>query len=351
MRTLPIIAVLIAASFLMPIGYAISYNGSAVFDEGAAVAETLSVGTYSLAEGEYTPSPVGISPVTVTKNNNGTYTLNENSTQISSGFYVGIFGDCSSCSVDCDVGLTTDIASASVSVAINGRTDYPLTLAVGSYYPITMSVTASYSGSTYPTLDLCPVITVSSLSEGDCHQISTTALRLKVTNASSVVEIIENSNEELVDAGGYDVSTNTSVNHGNNYPAVNLANDSNTNGGISDNNGQIDMSLVIPKGYSFVIYLRTTGNNTFSLTMMKGSEEVISGTVTFNSGIGATGYYLSSVSYDGSSSGYFYSSINNVNRYDAWMSGDTEDYSIIITTEDGQSASRTLKMDLVFQKD
>lgn len=348
---LPILTVLVALSFMMPIGYAMSYNGSAVLGDGGAVAETLSVGTYSQDGGDYLPSPVGISPVTVTKNTNGTYTLNETNTQISSGFYVGIFGNCTTCSVDCDVGLTTDIASATVSMTIDGRSDYPLTLGVGSYYPITMRVTVSYSGTSYPTMDLSPVITVTSLSEGDCHQISTTALRLKVTNAASVVEIIENSNEELVDAGGYDVSTNTSTNHGNNYPAVNLANDSNTNGGISDNNGQIDMSLVIPKGYSFVIYLRTTGNNTFSLTMMKGSEEVISGTVTFNSWIGATGYYLSSVSYDGSSSGYFYSSLNNVNRYNAWMSGDTEDYSIIITTEDGQSASRTLKMDLVFQKD
>lgn len=351
MRMLPIIATLMVLAFMMPIGYAVSYNGSAVLDDGAAVAETLSVGTYSLEDGAYTPSPVGISPVTVTKNTNGTYTLNETNTQISSGYYVGIFGDCPACSVECDSGLVTDIPSASVSVTINGRSDFPITLNTGSYYSIVMTITAAYSGSTYPTLDLSPVITVSSLSEGDCHQISTTALRLKVTNASSVVEIIENSNEELVDAGGYDVSTNTSVNHGNNYPAVNLANDSNANGGISDNSGQIDMTLVIPKGYSFVIYLRTTGSNTFSLTMMKGSEEVISGTVTFNSGGGAAGYYLSSVSYDGSSSGYFYSSINNVNRYNAWMSGDTEDYSIIITTEDGQSASRNLKMDLVFQKD
>lgn len=351
MRTLPILTVLVALSFMMPIGYAMSYNGSAVLEDGGAVAETLSVGTYSQDGGDYSPSPVGISPVTVTKNNNGTYTLNETDTQISSGFYIGIFGNCTTCSVDCDVGLTTDIASATVSMAIDGRSDYPLTLGVGSYYPITMSVTASYSGNTYPTMDLSPVITVTSLSEGDCHQISTTALRLKITNASSVLEVIEESNEELISTGGYEVSTTTTVNHGNNYPAVNLANDSNTNGGISDNSGQIDMSLVIPKGYSFVIYLRTTGSNTFSLTMMKGSEEVISGTVTFNSGIGATGYYLSSVSYDGSSSGYFYSSINNVNRYNAWMSGDTEDYSIIITTEDGQSASRTLKMDLVFQKD
>lgn len=350
MRPLPIIAVLVALSFVMPVGYAISYNGTATLGDGDAVAETLSVGTYSLADGVYSPSPVGISPVTVTKNNNGTYTLNESGTQISSGFYIGIFGDCETCQVECDTGLVSDIPSATVSVAIDGRTAYPLTLTVGSYYPLTMTVSASYTGNSYPVLDVSPVITVSSLSEGNCHQVSTTALRLKVTNASSVVEIIENSNEELVDAGGYDVSTNTSVNHGNNYPAVNLANDSNTNGGISDNSGQIDMSLVIPKGYSFVIYLRTTGNNTFSLTMMKGSEEVISGTVTFNSGFGATGYYLSSVSYDGSSSGYFYSSINNVNRYNAWMSGDTEDYSIIITTEDGQSASRTLKMDLVFQK-
>lgn len=351
MRPLPIIAVLVAMSFVMPIGFAISYNGSAVLSDGPAVAETLSVGTYSLTDGEYMPSPVGISPVTVTKNTNGTYTLNENGTQVSSGFYVGIFGDCDTCQVECDAGMTTDIPSATVSLAIDGRTDYPLTLAVGSYYPLTMTVTASYNGNTYPTLDLSPVIAVSSISEGSCHQASTTSLRLKITNASSVLEVIEESNEELISTGGYEVSTTTTVNHGNNYPAVNLANDSNTNGGISDNSGQIDMSLVIPKGYSFVIYLRTTGSNTFSLTMMKGSEEVISGTVTFNSGIGASGYYLSSVSYDGSSSGYFYSSINNVNRYNAWMSGDTEDYSIIITTEDGQSASRTLKMDLVFQKD
>lgn len=336
---------------IMPIGYAISYNGSAVLEDGGAVAQTLSVGTYSLDSGVYSPSPVGISPVTVTKNNNNTYTLNESATEISSGYYVGIFGDCSECTVDCDSGLITDVPSASVSVAINGRTDFPITLGTGAYYTIRMTVSVSYTGATYPTMDLSPVITVSSISEGACQQVSTTALRLKITNASSVVEVIENSNEELVDAGGYEVSTNTSTNHGNNYPAVNLANDSNPNGGISDNSGQIDLDLVIPKGYSFVMYLRTTGNNTFQLTMMKGTEVVISGTVTFNSGIGTSGYYLSSVSYDGTSSGYFYSSINNVNRYDAWMSGDVEDYSIKITTEDGQSASRTLKMDLVFQKD
>ena len=270
MRPLPIVAVFVALSFVMPVGYAISYNGTATLDDGNAVAETLSVGTYSLTDGEYTPSPVGISPVTVTKNTNGSYTLNESGTQISSGFYIGIFGDCDTCQVECDAGMTTDIPSATVSVAIDGRTAYPLTLTVGSYYPLTMTVSASYNGNTYPTLDLSPVIAVSSLSEGSCHQASTTSLRLKITNASSVLEVIEESNEELVSTGGYEVSTSTTVNHGNNYPAVNLANDSNTNGGIADNSGQIDMSLVIPKGYSFVIYLRTTGNNTFSLTMMKG---------------------------------------------------------------------------------
>ena len=131
-----------------------------------------------------------------------------------------------------------------------------------------------------------------------------------------------------------------------------MANEDNSRGGIADGDGNIDLNLTIPKGYAFVLYLRTTGSNTFQLTMYKGTEVVISGTVTFNAGgYLASGYYLSSKSYDGSSSGYFYSSINNVNTYDAWMSGSTEDYSLVITTQDGQSASQTLKMDIVFKKD
>ena len=174
---------------------------------------------------------------------------------------------------------------------------------------------------------------------------------MKATSSATVLEIMEDNNPDIVASEDYQFTTTTSTNHGNNYPAVGLQNDNNNQGGIADNSGNIDVQITIPAGPQFVLYLRTSGSNTFLLTMSKGSEILVSGTVTFNSGYGTSGYYLSSKSYDGSSSGYFYSSLNNVNSYDAWMSGDSSDISIVIVTEDGQSASRNLKMDIVFKKE
>ncbi|MBQ1293247.1 MAG: hypothetical protein IIY21_04370 [Clostridiales bacterium] len=349
MRYLPIL--LLALCLTIPTGFALSYDGSAVLQDGSVSAETLSVGVYSYDGDVYTPTVAGItSSLTVTKTGS-TYSLNVTDEPVLSGYFIKISGNATECTLNCDTVMDTDISNVSAKVYVDGSSEYPRTIQVGTYYPVSMSITASYTGNTFPDLDISPRFTVSSIAHGSFQQESVTVLRLKITDPASVEEVIVNANEDLVDTGGYDVSTNTAGSHGNNYPAVNLSNEGNNRGGISDRNGQIDLDLTIPKGYTFVMYLSTTGSNTFHLKMMKGDTTVIEGTVTFNAGIGTSGYYLSSKSYDGSSSGYFYSSINNVNQYDAWMTGGTEDFSIEITTEDGESASRTLKMDLVFKKD
>ena len=171
-----------------------------------------------------------------------------------------------------------------------------------------------------------------------------------VSSDDAVNNMLDSNPEFGTEDSDYNMSTTPAGTHGGN-PAVSIYNENNNNHGISDGHGNIDLDFVVPQGASFVIYLTTSGNNTFRIHMERAGQVILDGTVTFNSGYQSMSYYLSSKSYDGSSSGYFYSSLSDVNRYDAWMTGSTAEISVNIYTDDGQSASNNLKMDIVFDSD
>lgn len=347
------IAMLMIAVLVMtgvPIGYAMSYDATAYSQSESADGLMLTVEPCVLSGGLYSHSSIFTDKAGVTKTGN-TYSLSASSVDLTpANLYLNIRA----------IGYSGDVeVSADISVSgVGSCTVYLDDTALSSertvsqgYHAFRVTYSGSYSGNTMPVSDVSLTVTVTMLSQG--ISVGTgSAVRLKATSSASVVEILEESNPDIVDPDSdYTLSGNPTVNHGNNYPAANISNENNGQGGISDNQGNIDVEIHIPSGPSFVMYLRTSGNNTFQLTMTRGQDTLVSGTVTFNSGVGTSGYYLSSVSADGSSSGYFYSSLNAVNNANAWMSGDGEEINIVIVTEDGQSASRNLKMDIVFRKE
>lgn len=355
----PIIPIMTVCLLMLavPIGCAVSYQGSASLTSEGIDSSCVCLNLFLKDGDEYTslPSESFFSEkIGVTKSNTNRYSASvTNQLLTSDALYVRASSDCTfswsySLSAESTYSVTLTAKLDGTSVA----TGTGVSLSGDTYVPFGLYATGSYAQSTnMPVLGISVTLTATSLSDGTYSQGSLTAVRLKATSSSSVLEIMEENNDELVTSGGYTFTESTSTNHGNNYPAVGIRNDGNNQNGISDRNGQIDVEITIPQGPDFVIYLRTSGSNTFTILMQKGGEVLLSGTVTFNSGFGTSGYYLSSYSYDGSSSGYFYSSLNNVNTYNAWMSGDTSDISLTITTEDGQSASRNLKMDIVFKKE
>lgn len=337
------------AILLVPTGFAVAYNGTAVTSCGSLDGSCIVVESYIRDGDDYISSPILTEKALVTKNNNNTYTMSASNVELTpADLYLKVsgIGYDGSVTLSCTATVT---GIGSCTFTLDGTSFTSRTVSQG-YHGFSVLYTGSYNGSTMPESEVELTISATASSVGSMINGSD-ALRLKASSASSVLEIMEDNNPDIVASDDYQFSTTTSTNHGNNYPAVGIQNENNNQGGISDNSGNIDVEITVPAGPQFVLYLRTSGSNTFQLTMSKGGEVLISGTVTFNSGIGTSGYYLSSYSYDGSSSGYFYSSINNVNTYNAWMSGDSDDISIVIVTEDGQSASRNLKMDIVFKKE
>lgn len=344
------LTVIVALTLVIPTAYAISYNGSVMVSSAQTDSLCLTVEPCVLMDGEYLPSHIITEKAGVTKNGN-TYSLSATSVQLSpDNLYmrVSAIGYDGEVQVSCETSVS---GVGSCTATIDGNVlDSELSVSQG-YHPFVVTYTGSYSGTTMPVSDVSITVHASFLCDGTAYTDSS-AVRLKATSNASVMELLEQSNPDLVDPDSdYSFSSTPTVNHGNNYPSANISNDNNNQGGISDNQGNIDVEIHIPSGPSFVMYLRTTGNNTFELTMTRGTEVLVSGTVTFNSGWGASGYYLSSVSADGSSSGYFYSSLNAVNNADAWMTGNGDDINITIHTEDGESASKSLKMDIVFRKE
>lgn len=337
---------------LVPVGYAVSYTGDAVTD-GEVSATCLSLGAYVGDGSDYSVTEnILTEKVPVTKTGS-TYSANPSSFPLTHDTYLRVYGT-DAADLSWTATVTGDFSSSLLSVTVDS-----VPLAQGSavsvsdgYHSVSVAFTGSYSGSSMPALNIDLEFRAAAVCNGS-YIGSSDCVRLKATSAGTVQEILVENNPELVTDGGYTISTTTSTTHGNDYPAVGLRNDDNNRGGISDNNGQIDVSISIPQGYMFVIYLRTTNNtnNTFDIVMRNSGEVVLEGTVTFNSGMGTTGRYLSERSSDGSSTGYFYSTLAQVDTYNAWMSGDADDYSIEITTSDGESASRNLMMDLVFKKE
>lgn len=343
---------IVTAILLIPAGFALSYSGSADTD-GEVSATCISLGAYTQDGGSYILTQnIFTDKVPVTKTGS-TYSANPSGYVISNGVYLRTFG-ADSFDLSWNGTVSGDFTSPSLTVLIDSVSvpqGSDISVSDG-YHSISVSFTGSYSGSTMPALNVDLEFAARTTCSGVFTE-SADSVRLKATSPATVQEIMVENNEDLVTTGGYTISTTTSTNHGNNYPSVGLQNDSNPRDGIADNDGQIDVSITVPQGYMFVIYLRTTTNtsNTFDILMKNGDEIVLSGTVTFNSGIGTTGRYLSEKSYDGSSTGYFYTSLTQVDNYSAWMSGDVNDYTIEITTSDGESASRNLMMDLVFKRE
>lgn len=345
---LAVLAVVVLSG--IPIAYAMSYEASAYTNTGSAEGVILTIEPSVLSDGGYIPSAILTEKAGVTKSGN-TYSLSASSVNLTpADLYLNVLatGHDGNVSVSCDISVN---GVGSCTAYLDGSALSSERTVAQGYHSFRVAFSGSYSGRTMPQCDVSLSVTASYLSAGTSAGTES-AVRLKATSSDSVLEILEDSNPDLIEPDSdYSFSSTPTVNHGNNYPAVNISNDGNGQGGISDNQGNIDVEIHIPSGPSFVMYLRTSGNNTFQLTMTRGSEVLVSGTVTFNSGIGTAGYYLSSVSSDGSSSGYFYSSLTAVNNADAWMSGNGDDINIIILTEDGQSASRNLKMDIVFKKE
>ena len=354
---IPIMAVCLLI-LAIPSAYAMSYQGSASLTSEGIDSSCVCLNLFLKDGDEYTSLPSDAlfsEKIGVTKSNTNRYSANvTNYLLTSENLYLMASSDCTfSWDYILSLGSTYNVT---VTARLNGTAlakDTGTALAGNTYVPFALYATGTYAQSTsMPELGLSVTLTATDLSDGVYSQGSLTAVRLLATSSASVLEIMKENNDELVTSGGYTFTETTSTNHGNNYPAVGIRNDDNYQNGISDRNGQIDVEITIPQGPDFVIYLRTSGSNTFTINMSKGDEVLLSGTVTFNAGgYGTSGYYLSSHSYDGSSSGYFYASLNNVNTYNAWMSGNTSDITLTITTEDGQSASRNLKMDIVFKKE
>ena len=345
-KAIPVL--IVCAIVLTPCAYALDYVGGASVSCGSSDGSCIFVESYVYENGDYAESPILLEKAGVTKTGN-TYTLSANSVRLSPSdlyLYIHSVGYDGDVVVSCSFSI---VGVGSCSATLDGTTLTERTVSMG-YHSFAVFFSGSYSGNAMPESEITVEISVSAVSTG-AYLCSSDGVRLKATSAATVLEIMEESNPEIVSSEDYTFSSTTSTNHGNNYPAVGVQNEYNNQNGIADNQGNIDVQITVPAGPSFVLYLRTSGNNTFQLTMSKGSEILVSGTVTFNSGIGTSGYYLSSHSSDGSSSGYFYSSINAVNNNNAWMSGDSQDISIVILTGDGQSASRNLKMDIVFKKE
>lgn len=353
---IPVIAVCVLI-MATPVGFAMSYQGSASLSCDEVDSSCVCLNLYTKDGDEYTSLPsegLFSEKIGVIKSNTNRYSANVTNQRLTpENLYVLASKDCMF-SWNCvrSLGSTYNVT---VTARLDGTAlaqDTQTSVVGGVYTPFALYVTGNYpQNRSMPVLGLSLTLTATDQSDGVYSQGSLTAVRLLATSSASVLEIMEENNDELVTSGGYTFTETTSTNHGNNYPAVGIRNDDNNQNGISDRNGQIDVEITIPQGPDFVIYLRTSGSNTFTINMSKGDEVLLSGTVTFNAGYGTSGYYLSSHSYDGSSSGYFYASLNNVNMYNAWMSGDTSDITLTITTEDGQSASRNLKMDIVFKKE
>lgn len=345
--------IMLAVILLVPTGFAITYSGDAVVSVGSAEASCILIEPCVMDGSDYVYSEIITEKVGITKNeNNGRYSLSASSTPLTpSGLFLHIYG----AGTEEDVTVVCNVSVTGVGSCVAMMDDSTLTerehVSQG-YHSFSLLYSGTYNATSMPSVIISMEITAMSMSEGTVIRDSS-AVRLKATSSSTVLEILNESNPEIVASDDYSFSSTTSTNHGNNYPSVGVHNDHNNQGGISDNEGQIDVEIIIPSGPSFVLYLRTSGTNTFHLTMTKGTEILVSGTVTFNAGgiFSTSGYYLSSVSADGSSSGYFYSSLNNVTSHNAWMSGDSDDIHLSITTEDGQSASRNLKMDIVFKKE
>lgn len=346
------IPLLIALSLLIPCGYAISYSGEAVTD-GEVSAVCLSLGAYTWDGSDYaTTSNILSEKVPVTKTGT-TYSANPSSYPLSQDVFLKVYG-ADSANLSWSATITGDFSSSVLSVSLDSAelAQGESRLVSNGYHSLGIAYSGSYSGAAMPTLDISIEFSAYTMCSGSYQSVSD-CVRLKASSPESVQEIMVENNEDLVTDGGYTISTTTSTNHGGDYPAIGLRNDGNPRGGIANNNGQINVSVNVPQGYLFVIYLRTTTNtsNTFDIVMKNSGETVLNGTVTFNSGIGATGRYLSEKSSDGSSTGYFYSSLDQVDAYGAWMSGDSSDYTIEITTTEGESASRNLMMDFVFKKE
>lgn len=217
-------------------------------------------------------------------------------------------------------------------------------LDIGKEYGIELSMRIVYSGRTIPDLFIRADLMSSMLSDGLFLADSLEITHLKVHDNQSASEIIQEYNPSLGTwSSNYEVSDEPVGNHGD-YPAANISNVYSNNGGISNSNGQINLSLTIPQEARFVFYLQkdTSYNPQLTITIKRGTQTIMNGSFNMVSG----SCYVSTVM-NPETSRYSYSSLELVNNYDAWISGDSADIQISISSYNGQ-ATRNLKMDIVF---
>ena len=239
-------------------------------------------------------------------------------------------------SVNQDATISSGAATVSFNLNMSsGEYDGKFSLWVksnsaGTYGMYTITIDATYTG---------------------CSAINAGSVSAIATPEEAVQQMGDVNPTFNTDESDYNMTDNTAGNHGNN-PAVNISNENNPRNppGISDARGEISVDIVIPQGAEFVLYLKNESNteNKFYITMTRNgeSEPFLQGTATFN---GNNSKYLSAYSYDGSSHGYFYSTIAEVNNYEAWMYGNASDITININTDGDLSASTSLRLDIVFR--
>lgn len=225
-------------------------------------------------------------------------------------------------------------------------------LDLNEYYRIVSGVNMSYSGNSKPDLTLDVTL------ESVCTDKVTGAylakdLKHTYTHLSSNEDVAEMLKEANPNLSGYTISSDPAGTH-DGYPAANISNNNSRSGGIAFQR-QIDLTLTIPQGYGFVIYLQISNtsywdySSTFNITISQGNEVLVTGVATLRGG--SISAYLSSVNKDGTSSGYFYDDLSSVSQNNAWMTGKTSDITVKITSnyQSGTSTSANLKMDFVFQ--
>ena len=218
------------------------------------------------------------------------------------------------------------------------------TLEIGKGYGIELIMRIVYSGRTIPDLFISANLTSDKISDGRYLADPLEITHLKVHDNQSASEIIQEYNPSLgTGSSSYEVSDEPVGDHGD-YPAANISNVSNDQGGISNPYGSINLSLTIPQEARFVFYLQKDTNYQpqLTITIKRGSQTILNETFTMVSGA----CYVSTVK-NPENQRYSYPTLERVDHYNAWIVGDSADIQISIRSSYG-NATKNLKMDIVF---
>lgn len=218
------------------------------------------------------------------------------------------------------------------------------TLDIGKEYGIELVMRIVYSGRSIPDLFIRTDLMSNTVSDGLFLADSLEITHLKVHDDQSASEIIQEYNPSLgTGSSSYEVSDEPVGDHGD-YPAANISNVYNNQGGISNQYGSINVSLTIPQEARFVFYLQKDTNYQpqLTITIKRGSQTILNNSFTMVS----DSCYVSTVM-NPDNGRYSYPTLERVEHYDAWIVGDSADIQITIQSYGG-NATRNLKMDIVF---